>query len=326
MGGFGMKKKLLGIVFAFILALSILPVGSAQASVMWGKTELKKGQIGKATLLNDSQLWIFSKDQKSLVESRKLKKGEEYRVYTFKSDFGGLYGVGGGAFIKKSPAVKYETPSKTKLQALGVNFSEHIFEGEFTYPQVEGLISSEAQKKINTAIKKHMAASYQSLLKLEEDEFTHREDYYNEHGYDVPADEEPMFSYEYDVSYEVKYNENNLLSILIYDYMYTGGAHGMSTVEAYNFDVLTGSQISLTSLAKSSTSLTKIKNYAKTDLLNQNKKWGMIFTDTLPSIAIDNNRPYYFYDNGIVVKFFEYEVAAYAAGMPEVKVPYSVFK
>lgn len=326
MGGFGMKRKLLGILFVFVLSLSILPIGSAQASVMWGKTELKKGQIGKATLINNSQLWTYSKDRKSLVEIRKLKKGEEYRVYTFKSDFGELYGVGGGAFIKKSSAVKYETPSKVKLQALGVTLSKQTFEGAFNYPQVEGLINSEAQKKINTAIKNHMDASYTSLLKLEEDEFAHREDYYNEHGYDVPEDEEYRFSYEYDVTYEVKYNKNNLLSILIYDYMYTGGAHGMSTVEAYNFDVLTGNQISLTSIAKSSSALTKMKNYAKADLLNQNKEMGMIFTDSLSSITINYDRPYYFYDNGVVVKFFEYEVAAYAAGMPEVKIPYSVFK
>ena len=100
----------------------------------------------------------------------------------------------------------------------------------------------------------------------------------------------------------------------------------MSTVEAYNFDVLTGNQISLTSIAKGSSALTKMKNYAKADLLNQNKELGMIFTDSLSSITINNGRPFYFYDNGVVVKFFEYEVAAYAAGMPEVKIPYSVFK
>lgn len=54
----------------------------------------------------------------SLSTVRAMKKGEEYRVFSFKSNDGGLYGVGGGSFVQKNAKVKYETPSKSKIALL----------------------------------------------------------------------------------------------------------------------------------------------------------------------------------------------------------------
>ncbi|MBS4190195.1 DUF3298 and DUF4163 domain-containing protein [Bacillus sp. FJAT-49705] len=304
-----MMKRIVSLLFAIVLIFSILPNTSAKASVMWGKTELRNGQIGKVTILQDSQLWKFDKDNKTLVEVRKLNKGEEYRVYSYRNDLGGLYGVGEGSFIKKSAAAKYETPSKAKLQALGVKVAKANYQDVFQYPQVEGLLNSTAQKNINDVLQKHIESSYKSALEVKK---SNKED--------------PDHEYSYEVSYEVKYNKNNLLSILIYDYTYTGGAHGITTVQSYNFDVRTGNQIALTNVAENKSELTKLMKYTKADLLNQNKKIGMVFTDQLDDLTFDNSRPFYFYDNGIVVKFQHYEAAAYAAGMLEVKVPYSVFR
>ena len=85
--------------------------------VMWGKTELKLGQIGKVTVISDTNL-VKMDSSGSLTTVRTLKKGEEYRVYNYKSNNGGLYGVGGGSYIQKSTNIKYETPSKSKLALL----------------------------------------------------------------------------------------------------------------------------------------------------------------------------------------------------------------
>lgn len=159
------------------------------------------------------------------------------------------------------------------------------------------------------------------MIELEEQEKEDRENYY-----DPDTDYEFWYDYDYSMSYEIKYNENNLLSILIYDYSYTGGVHGLTSVTSYNFNVLTGQQLKLGNVAKSQTALNKIKKYAITDLTNRANRGEMIFKEYLHDMKINNERPFYFTSNGIVIKFFEYEVAAYAAGMPEVKVPYSVFK
>lgn len=88
-----------------------------QPKVMWGKTELKLGQIGKVTILHDTKL-VKLESNGTLTTIRPLEKGEEYRVYSYKSSQGGLFGVGGGNFIKKDTSIKYETPSKSKLALL----------------------------------------------------------------------------------------------------------------------------------------------------------------------------------------------------------------
>ena len=92
-------------------------LGGPAVRVMWGKTELKLGQIGKVTILSNTNLVKMESDG-SLTTVRPLKKGEEFRVYSYKNNHGGLYGVGGGSYVQKSTKVKYETPSKRKLALL----------------------------------------------------------------------------------------------------------------------------------------------------------------------------------------------------------------
>jgi hypothetical protein len=92
--------------------------------VMWGKEELKKGQIGRITVLKPINLWKRDKANR-LHLVRVLKPGEQYRVYTYDNLYGGQYGLGGGYYVTKMPSrVKYETPSKRlldKVKALYLN-------------------------------------------------------------------------------------------------------------------------------------------------------------------------------------------------------------
>ncbi|WP_056832639.1 excalibur calcium-binding domain-containing protein [Psychrobacillus sp. FJAT-21963] len=107
------------LLLSLLLGGATYKVDNANAAsiVMWGKTELKLGQIGKATILVDTVL-VKLESNGSLTNVRTMKKGEEYRVYSFKSNHGGLFGVGGGSFVQKNEKVKYETPSKSKLALL----------------------------------------------------------------------------------------------------------------------------------------------------------------------------------------------------------------
>ena len=105
---------------ALTASLTATTFNSAEAStqkVMWGKTELKVGQVGKITVLKDAPLYKIV-DSKTISSTRTLKKGEEFRVYSYKNQSGGLYGVGGGMFIQKDSKIKYETPSKSKLKLI----------------------------------------------------------------------------------------------------------------------------------------------------------------------------------------------------------------
>ena len=85
--------------------------------IMWGNTELKKGQIGKITILKPINLWT-EKDGE-LVEEGILNPKEEYRVYDYREDHGGQYNVGGGMLVTKMDGfIKYKTPSKAMLAKL----------------------------------------------------------------------------------------------------------------------------------------------------------------------------------------------------------------
>lgn len=114
-----LKYKLISLLIIFIVCITIVSPNIVDAStkVMWGKTELKIGQIGKLTIQSDTDL-IKIESNGSMTVIRPLKKGEEYRVYSFRSSMGGLYGVGGGSYVQNNAKVKYETPSKSKLALL----------------------------------------------------------------------------------------------------------------------------------------------------------------------------------------------------------------
>ncbi|GGA35984.1 excalibur calcium-binding domain-containing protein [Psychrobacillus lasiicapitis] len=116
-----MFSKLIKVLLLLVMILGISTYtadATNAASVMWGKTELKLGQIGKVTILADTVL-VELEDDGSLTTVRAIKKGEEYRVYSFKNHPDGtLYGVGGGSFVQAGDKVKYETPSKSKMELL----------------------------------------------------------------------------------------------------------------------------------------------------------------------------------------------------------------
>lgn len=125
-----MRKLFKSVAMLFIAALlvSSFSVSSVFAAsenakncvpkkVMWGKTELKSGQLGKVTILKETKL--FSLKDNKLVAGKSLPVKAEYRVYSFKKvDNSDIYGVGGGQYIKKDSSIKYETPSKRKLAEL----------------------------------------------------------------------------------------------------------------------------------------------------------------------------------------------------------------
>ena len=93
-----------------------------------GKTELKKGQIGKVTILENTDLLELDVFGNSRTV-RTLYKGG-YRVYRYLDSQGGLYGLGGGTYVKNDQSVNYETPSKAKLALLNETSTTKVMWGK----------------------------------------------------------------------------------------------------------------------------------------------------------------------------------------------------
>lgn len=92
--------------------------------VMWGKTELWKGQLGKVTIKRPVELWKRDDNGKYSIV-RELKKGDEFRVYRYLNEGNGYYGVGAGMYVKREATnVLYETPSKRNLRLIQIMYGE----------------------------------------------------------------------------------------------------------------------------------------------------------------------------------------------------------
>lgn len=118
-----MLNKIIKVSLLFVLLIGVSSykgdTADAATKVMWGKTEFKAGQIGKITILANTPLVKLNSNGK-LTTVKTLKKGEGYRVYQYKKQNGGLYGIGGGSFVPKNSKVKYEAPSKNELVSVNI--------------------------------------------------------------------------------------------------------------------------------------------------------------------------------------------------------------
>lgn len=120
-----------------------------------------------------------------------------------------------------------------------------------------------------------------------------------------------------DASYEVKKNTSSAISILIKYYKYSGGAHGYYEYVPYNIDLRNGNNITLKEIFKSDVDYKIIVNK---EIENQIKELGKKEKD-LDKIydfyGIKENQKFYLDDEKIVLYFDLYEIAPYAAGIPE---------
>ena len=118
--------------------------------------------------------------------------------------------------------------------------------------------------------------------------------------------------------YTIEYDQNGLLNILFQDYLYTGGAHGMTYRSGYLLDLNTGkTYASLEDLFKDGT------DYIS--LLSAEVKKGFDALDipllTPPFVQIRPDQGFYINDDDLVIYTDLYEYTAYAAGFPEFRIP-----
>jgi hypothetical protein len=211
------------------------------------------------------------------------------------------------------PSQKSEAASSSKAIV-----TSHYYKGikSLKYPQVSGLKSRTVQNKINeifiTAVKKSYSAYVQTMNQEKIDKAK---------GYCSGQ----MCKYEQISSYQIKYNTNGLLSILYHNYNYSGGAHGNDYVDAYAFSLTSGHQYQINDILKKSSNYTKVKNYAY-QYLSTHKPYKEFLLVSKSEFSVNKKTQFYFTSGGIYLIFQEYEVCAYAAGQPIVKIPSYVYR
>ncbi|UFJ39285.1 DUF3298 and DUF4163 domain-containing protein [Brevibacillus humidisoli] len=126
--------------------------------------------------------------------------------------------------------------------------------------------------------------------------------------------------YTLDLNYEVKYNQHNWLSIVFYDYVYTGGAHGITNASSYTFSLTDGKLYGLKDLFREGTSYVETINREIKKQIEQKVQDGELYLLS-PFASIDEDQEFYLTDDALVIYFQVYEYTPYAAGIPEFSIP-----
>lgn len=121
--------------------------------------------------------------------------------------------------------------------------------------------------------------------------------------------------------YKVTYNDHGLLSLYIDQYEYTGGAHGMTYRRPYNIDLKNGSDIKLADVFKPDSNYkAAIDKAIQAEIVKNPEGY---FEPEMGFQGIGDDQPFTLQPGGITIYFQLYDIAPYAFGIPEFKIPFS---
>lgn len=120
-----------------------------------------------------------------------------------------------------------------------------------------------------------------------------------------------------DASYEVKKNTINTISILIKYYKYSGGAHGYYEYVPYNIDLRNGNNLTLKDIFKKDIDYKEIIDKEVEKQIKELGKKEKDLDKVYDFYGIKENQKFYLKDDKIVIYFDLYDIAPYAAGIPE---------
>ena len=113
--------------------------------------------------------------------------------------------------------------------------------------------------------------------------------------------------------FEVKTNERNVFSLSLFNYAYTGGAHGLTLQTSRTYRTDTGQSFALAELFKpGSPYVAKLTELAKAQI----KVRDVPVFDFDPFESIKPDQDYYIADRSLVLYFQLYEITPYVYGFP----------
>lgn len=129
------------------------------------------------------------------------------------------------------------------------------------------------------------------------------------------------------MSYELKENNFNILSIVVTSYIYQGGAHGTTTVETYNINKKDYSLLNYDVIFDENAE--EYFNMKMNDIINVSKENNgsrkALNTEGKEVLFFENaeanvkNTVMYFEGDNVVFLYSHYEIAPYSSGMPVFK-------
>ncbi len=144
--------------------------------------------------------------------------------------------------------------------------------------------------------------------------FNESESQAKEYYKDLPEIENKFVA---NVDFDIKKNSDNTLSILVMYYKYAGGAHGYSENVSYNVDMRTGKFILINDLFKNEVDYKSVINEEIRKQIEDLIKLDAQNNGIYEFKTIKENQKFYIQDDNLVIYFDLYDIAPYAAGIPE---------
>lgn len=198
-------------------------------------------------------------------------------------------------------------PTEIHLQKHPYKESKDYMNIDMQYPEVKGLADKKFQKTLNQYFKDH-------VMQLQKDIKKEAKREYDNHLADTPK-----YKYEVISNYSVKESLNQYLVISLFDYIYTGGAHGLPTQSYVTVDISENQILTLNQLFDNKIDYKQqIKDLIVKQIEERTDKKEKFFDDFYDLVGNAEDYNFYVNTNGdLVIVFNVYEIAPYSTGVME---------
>ncbi|MBN1038942.1 MULTISPECIES: DUF3298 and DUF4163 domain-containing protein [unclassified Clostridium] len=213
---------------------------------------------------------------------------------------------------QKASASTIDTNS-SKVQVIETNMSKNssYFNQDITLPNLQTESNDEKINIINEKIN-NPVNSLAYNMKIQSKEY-----------FDMFGKEFTTYPYELNVNYKLTNNSTSLTSLYMDIYSFTGGAHGNTLRNAYTIDNNTKDLLSLNNLFITGYDYKKIINDAiSKQIISDSEKY---FASSLNFEGVNDDVNFYVDGDNLVIYYQQYEIAPYCVGIPEFKIPLSLF-
>lgn len=218
--------------------------------------------------------------------------------------------------MKIFSAYSVKSNSGLLIHSLTYNYSgrlpdnEHEVTSRYTVPQLAGFGDKTFETSLNKTFSDMFYATEQNVLNT-----------YKEISETIAAGGEGYSSAE-DMAYAFQYGNNGVLSVLLNEYAYSGGAHGSDLLYAYVIDQAASERLNLEDIFKPGVNfreilaaeMNKIRAAGSAD-------WETVNEITAADLDSYDGHNFYFSEGDLVIYYDPYAVAPYARGRVEFKIP-----
>lgn len=190
----------------------------------------------------------------------------------------------------KQNDVSFTTQTKTE--------SQNGTDIDLAWPQINYSKDSQVEERINQKITDVIAA-YEKEIKEQ---------------MDLRERDKINSPYLFSSSYIVTYNQKGIVSLILEQYDFTGGAHGMTYRKALTFSLKDGKQLTVTDVVGNNKSLKDINQSIKQQFEKSIEYFGGFK-------GIDKKADFYIEPGNLIVYFQLYDYTPYVAGFPEFSFP-----